>query len=315
MFRTRHRKKVKIMNRLFIIGNGFDIHHSLPTRYANFRDYVKNVDFLVFSTIEEILNCYYYGEDISDWNEIEDKLRLFQDMDYYEILDNEVISSVETDDDKAWYWDSAKLIADEYVKRISKLETYFNEWINSINIDSENSDSNIHFTSNDKFITFNYTDTLQKKYDVLDKQIVYLHGRREGERIFGYNHPITEPIPLPEDNSEEPDIRIEEAKKSLNEIPTLFNKECKDIINQHNTVFEDVKNYDQIIFMGWALGKQDECYMDTILSKIQDKNVSISVVYFSADDLDRYHDYFKRIEYDDRDILYCTWKNVGLVFE
>ena len=103
------------MNRLFIIGNGFDIHHSLPTRYANFRDYVKNVDFLVFSTIEEILNCYYYGEDISDWNEIEDKLRLFQDMDYYEILDNEVMSSVETDDDKAWYWDSAKLIADEYV--------------------------------------------------------------------------------------------------------------------------------------------------------------------------------------------------------
>ena len=95
----------------------------------------------------------------------------------------------------------------------------------------------------------------------------------------------------------------------------MFNKECKDIINQHNTVFEDVKNYDQIIFMGWALGKQDECYMDTILSKIQDKNVSISVVYFSADDLDRYHDYFKRIEYDDRDILYCTWKNVGLVFE
>ncbi|WP_426157882.1 AbiH family protein [Lacrimispora sp. 38-1] len=32
--------KMKI---LFIIGNGFDIHHKLKTEYYHFRDYIKNL--------------------------------------------------------------------------------------------------------------------------------------------------------------------------------------------------------------------------------------------------------------------------------
>ena len=32
------------MNKLYIIGNGFDIAHNLKTRYSDFRCYLNNVE-------------------------------------------------------------------------------------------------------------------------------------------------------------------------------------------------------------------------------------------------------------------------------
>jgi len=311
------------MKRLFVIGNGFDIHHDLPTRYKNFRDYVKNVDSHVYCTIEELLKCYCGNQNVNDWNEIEDNLRLFQNMDYEEVLENDVISCAEIDMEKSYYWYSPKCLASEYVEGISKLELYFNEWVNSVNVDSATKDSRMNFTSDDVFLTFNYTETLQRVYNIEERQIRYIHGKNAGDRVFGYNHPSTNTVPLPltkvpkswdNEYDAEIDLRIEDAKRILNKIPELFEKDCNNIIMQNISFFDKIKDYNQIIFLGWALGKQDGDYMNKILSEIQNKNVSISVVYYSSDDLNRYHDYFKRREYDDEDVLYCTWDDVELVF-
>jgi len=32
------------MNRLFVIGNGFDLHHGIPSRYSDFGEYIQSVD-------------------------------------------------------------------------------------------------------------------------------------------------------------------------------------------------------------------------------------------------------------------------------
>lgn len=42
------------MKRLFIIGNGFDIAHGLPTRYLDFREFLEKNDFSFFERVFEI---------------------------------------------------------------------------------------------------------------------------------------------------------------------------------------------------------------------------------------------------------------------
>lgn len=58
---------------LFIIGNGFDIHHGLSTKYTDFRDYLKKKD---HKLLEELENNF--GIDSNEdylWNSFEDRIK------------------------------------------------------------------------------------------------------------------------------------------------------------------------------------------------------------------------------------------------
>ncbi|WP_265468328.1 AbiH family protein [Aeromonas salmonicida] len=37
---------------LYIIGNGFDLHHGLPTQYKHFKDLLNMVDWQVFDWVD-----------------------------------------------------------------------------------------------------------------------------------------------------------------------------------------------------------------------------------------------------------------------
>ncbi|MCL2977723.1 AbiH family protein [Klebsiella pneumoniae] len=50
--------------RLYIIGNGFDIRHGLPTRYKHFKSYVAKNDKELYDAIEEYIPA---GD---EWNEL-----------------------------------------------------------------------------------------------------------------------------------------------------------------------------------------------------------------------------------------------------
>ena len=42
------------MKTLYIIGNGFDLHHNLPTQYSDFSKYIQEKNVELYNTIE---NC------------------------------------------------------------------------------------------------------------------------------------------------------------------------------------------------------------------------------------------------------------------
>ena len=63
--------------RLYIIGNGFDIRHGLPTGYKHFKSYVAKNDQELYDAIEEYMPA---GD---EWNELESALG---EIDYELIL-------------------------------------------------------------------------------------------------------------------------------------------------------------------------------------------------------------------------------------
>ncbi|BBB12888.1 AbiH family protein [Sphingopyxis sp. FD7] len=68
--------------RLYIIGNGFDLHHGIPSRYSQFGDYLLNVDPASWRTI-----CEYLFVDKDFWACFEERLASFDEdaiIDYAE---------------------------------------------------------------------------------------------------------------------------------------------------------------------------------------------------------------------------------------
>ena len=73
--------------------------------------------------------------------------------------------------------------------------------------------------------------------------------------------------------------------------------------------------YDEIIFMGWALGKQDEIYMNQILDKAKN-NAKFCVVYYSADPTVKhtYQIFFKSHNVKNENVNYYTLEDVLVIF-
>ena len=55
------------MKQLYVIGNGFDIHHDIPSRYSDYREWLEEND----AELIENLRNYYDVDDKDWWNQFE----------------------------------------------------------------------------------------------------------------------------------------------------------------------------------------------------------------------------------------------------
>lgn len=306
------------MKRFYIIGNGFDLHHGLPTGFNDFRKYLKREAPACFKFINDLITDYNSSFDSNNWNQIEDELVCTMELDYDHMLE-EAIASAETDMDRASYWNDIQLNADCFNRDLPDFKRRFDSWISSIDISAVKRDASICFDTADVFLNFNYTDTLQLLYGVSDSHILHIHGRRGTEKVFGHNVYVEDPLPMSHltqedyDHGIEDDWRIEEAKRIINRIPALFYKDSAAIIEANKSFLNYISEYDEITFMGWSLGAQDEIYMSKILSA-RKADSKIRVVYHKEDAAvkARYESFLKR--YQIQNASYDTWDAVDRLF-
>lgn len=308
------------MKRLFVIGNGFDLHHNLKTGYNDFRKYLEREEPKYFEFINNLILEYNPDFDSNDWSDIETELICVMGIDYDYLLD-EAIASAETDMDRASYWNDIQFNAEYFNQDLPNFKESFDAWIDTINIAHTRKDMDICFLDSDNFLSFNYTKTLEKLYGIKEDSILHIHGQKGTDKVFGQSQYFEEPLPLSNltqedyDHGIEDDWRIEEAKEILNSIPALFYKDCKTIIKENKNYFLNMQRYDEIIFTGWKLGDQDKPYMEEILSNISTTS-KISVVYHKEDNISRntYEDYFCRWRISPHKVSYYTWEQIDLLF-
>jgi hypothetical protein len=48
-------------NKLYIIGNGFDIYHGIKSSYSDFKEFIKINDIKLFRILEEFFYFEEYG--------------------------------------------------------------------------------------------------------------------------------------------------------------------------------------------------------------------------------------------------------------
>ncbi|USS85563.1 bacteriophage abortive infection AbiH family protein [Fructilactobacillus myrtifloralis] len=195
------------MNRgknIVIIGNGFDLMHDLDTSFKSFVE--KTFDYkdkYILERIKREAIIFRIEELVSPKNN-EDMIK--------KMIINEYINQVQGGND--WYdletilrdsmFYEYKHINDKYDRdgkdgkkkplQYNKIIDRWREKLRRYLKEQENENKNIKFNKieailqdADKIITFNYTDTLEKNYNVPSEKINYFHGSINEDFVFGYS--------------------------------------------------------------------------------------------------------------------------------
>ena len=203
------------MSRLIILGNGFDLYHGLPTSYKN-----DLVPILKESNKElfEKLNKLYFEENIDLWSDFEKQIGRTRSLDSLNspirdkllyLFSIAPISYPPESENYGNFWleyEEARHEAEsnrvhletvflEYHSDLDNVKEFFGEGLkqmckraNEVNNKKKYLNKNILFSDNDYFISFNYTNTLEKIYPTVAKsKVCYIHGAidDEEELIFG----------------------------------------------------------------------------------------------------------------------------------
>lgn len=253
---------------LYIIGNGFDLHHGLPTQYWRFKEYLEKTDREVFDWVEN-----YIAID-EDWAELELSLA---DLDIANIV-SDLEQFLVSYSDENWR-DSGHHDFQFEVEKVATglsgtLQQHFADWIRSISIPERNQIPGL-LTSLDKeaaYLTFNYTSTLTKLYGIASENILHIHGEGEDESselVLGHAWSAQVRPSLQRGLDEDADTRFMEAMGILDDYFEKTFKPSAKIIEQHAQYFSSLKSVTQVVVLGHSLSKVDEAYFVALVEALQ----------------------------------------------
>ncbi len=161
---------------LYIIGNGFDLHHGLPTSYQDFHQWLRDMKYNDFiAKMEELFPLESKGEKML-WYDFETALGEY---------DIDEIYTKYTPDYTTRNIKDAELFAKRAIEpTISVIKLRFLEWSQSINLNEYKATPIIELPRNSLYMTFNYTLTLENLYHLPANQILHIHKSVEDKEVI-----------------------------------------------------------------------------------------------------------------------------------
>lgn len=281
---------------LYIIGNGFDIHHEIKCKYSDFHKWLcvnnpmlENRLFQVYGlhhndfwssletnlgeiTTEAILEGYVYAPMMISIHKINEKEPIVLSMDDYTELVGEIGYTLE------------RLYKD--------LQIAFSNWV--FQLENANPERRIGINRNDSaFINFNYTQTLESLYAIHESNILYIHGcaAKNENLIFGHDKTPDKLLRNWQNNYSEEELSV--LLEATNEMSILY-KDVESIIEKHSLFWESIKPAQKIHIWGLSLSEVDMPYIEYINSIISNDAVW-EFSWYSESDKKRIIEVVKRI--------------------
>lgn len=256
------------MTLLYVIGNGFDLWHGLPTGYPQFYDFAKE-------TLEEIENYYSFNfSGANPWHDFENTLGAFNWDEFYETY-NDIDVRAE-DFRPSWAYgleDDLEQQADQHVETIKEC---FHEWVSGIDISI--AEKKLTLPENAQFITFNYTSTLESTYDIEDDRVLHIHGRAEtfDELIFGHGETMEEEPELDE-NGDSNRTMFSDAQSAAKYPFYALQKPVAEVLETHREFFESLTPTCEVIVIGHSLNKVDLPYFKKLVGLAPDARWKVCI--------------------------------------
>lgn len=271
---------------LYIIGNGFDLHHNLDTWYTSFGLFLKKHH----EEIYEVFMEYYGFEDLDEddeeslkdpmWWEFEASLA---QIDGDLLLDNhtEYAADYSSDD----YRDRDLYDIQIYIENIVNKATQgmceaFEEFISKVKYPVLTKNDLANIDTSALFFTFNYTDTLERYYKVARKNIEYIHNKAGENKKLILGHGIDpkefekqeeKPPEDPEEYeqwvewmSDQFDYSIERGKDEVMQYFQKSFKPTQDVISQNTGFFNKLSQIETVFILGHSLSNVDLPYFREI---------------------------------------------------
>ncbi len=304
--------------KLFILGNGFDISHNIPSKYSDFYKYLINNRTDILESMEK----FYSIESESElWSDFETSLE--QDIIYDAIVDiigdNSPNLSSDEFSDGDWY-DAQIYVEQECEELLYNVRSGFEEWINSLDISKIK--KTYKLDQSDHYITFNYTETLELAYGIPLDKVLHIHNKVGEELIFGHgkkseNFNVRQALYGNEDaylsfdeygNLESEEVGHEKfAENAVCDFYDMMRKPTERIIEENSEYFKDLKNINEIVILGHSYNQIDLPYFKRI-SEILGKSVTWTLCYYSDNDIQLARVLMQELNIDDNqfDFRHCT---------
>ena len=263
-----------MMDTLYIIGNGYDLHHNLRTSYANFRDDYASKKHRLWESLTTI-----YGDKLKEdlwWSDFEKRL---SQIDY----SNGMCSHRGI---VPWIMQIENLLKNE-------IPSLFGDWINSLNSHVK-TDESLELKNDAYFFTFNYTMVLEDAYHVNGENVWHIHHSMSEYMKYGENPIVGHDSSIAEQTSRFNEFRKRNPSFRA-DIGDMINqnilkgaKNVKDIIYLHEDKFSQYSDIKHFVVMGFSFNDIDMPYIKKIIEV--NKNISDAdwTLYWYSDGEDEY---------------------------
>lgn len=276
---------------LYIIGNGFDIHHGLDTWYSSFGLFLQDKYPLIYENLLKYIGMPDLDAEneqtlySQEWNEFEKSLA---NLYYEEIIDEY--------DEYA-----ANPASDDYHKDLSTIEIYvseirdkltfelfksFKDFIRQVEYPNLNECKKLNINKKAHFFNFNYTNTLQNYYSIPDSSILYIHKKAETDDVLVLGHGFEPESFTPEEPKMPSGLTEEERQEWIDQQDGMYDvsvefgkiallkyfeqsfKDSDSIIEENKWYFTTLGTVERVVIFGHSLSQVDEKYIQKIQSSV-----------------------------------------------
>jgi hypothetical protein len=257
----------------------------MKTRYTDYRDYLLSIG------EDNIVTCFERYNEISSeyvWNRLEEVIGLLSYEDAYCYL-----TSYGSDE----WRDSAH---HDFQYEIDKMTEYWPGlkdnligWIKNIKYTNKDVRLQKLISESARFLSFNYTNTLEVLYDVPKDKITYIHGdaSKSDELVLG--HRSDDWYPEWDRTNPDEDVRLLEASEIMDRHFENTKKRIEEIIERHKAFFETCCEYDEIYVLGLSYNDTDIMYLQEIA--INNDKAEWNFNWYSMEDLKSIDHYASRL--------------------
>lgn len=249
-----------VSDRLYIVGNGFDLHHGIASRYSQFAAYIAQADPTISRLVQD-----YFSADAAFWADFEQRLA---DFDADHAIDYAM--QFHSDERHGDFQYKCEQIASGLS---TGLCARFGEWIRSLRIPAGHEiDRPLKLDPGAAFLSFNYTPTLEVIYRVPRDRILYIHGRADDP---------SDPLILGHGWERRPEERLNSSpagpdddwriRDGIDHIEGYFAETFKptgELIDRHAAFFGSLAQVRDIRIMGHGLAEVDEPYISAVMDSV-----------------------------------------------
>ncbi|MHA6689313.1 bacteriophage abortive infection AbiH family protein [Devosia sp. A449] len=278
-------------DKLFIIGNGFDLHHGVPSSYTAFGEYLAQVDSDTFTTIEEYL---FVDEDF--WYLFEERLATFDSelvIDHAEHFLMPYGAEDWSDSGHHDYEYEINEVADALSRNV---RNRFAEWIRSLPIPAPGTVPLVRSVDPEaQFLNFNYTPTLQQLYGVPDANVLHIHGSAKDPMshiVLGHGWKAEERPHLSNRVDEETDTRVAGGYDLIDRYFADTFKPTDEILAGNSSFFAGLGGITDVHVLGHSLAAVDAAYIEKVVRGIHpEANWTISYHRDPSREMERFERY------------------------
>jgi hypothetical protein len=281
---------------LYILGNGFDIHHGVRCQYADFKSWLQDNRHDVYQIMSRL-----YGNHLDSaewWQDFENNLACFDvegyqkriaQAGYYqykhemEEVYGQSIADEAIDDLEVQFPDEAS----NHFHRVGKWARFemkqlkealfnaFGEWVESISLPSKRRCMR-NLDRDALFMTFNYTRTLEDVYGIDEEDVRHMHGVVGGRGAFVVGHGLTAEEIMQKDFDENVYFRDPEKDQGEDNVRMkLFEvlgdemkKPVQEIIQENKVFFNDLHGIHKVIILGLSYSPIDLPYLERVFEVV-----------------------------------------------